>query len=56
MVKMNQDKSAASVSPQAAAWVLDVCCKFYTSRNHKIVYNATTTEAKGKMSTRLKSL
>ncbi len=56
MVKINQDKSAASFCPQAAIWVLNMFCKFYTLKNHKIVKNATTTEAMEKISADLESL
>jgi hypothetical protein len=39
-----------------AAWVLDMFCDFYLVKNHKIVNNFTTTEAKEKISTDLESL
>jgi hypothetical protein len=49
-------KSAVTFCPQVAAWVPDMFCNFYLGKNHKIAKNSTTTKAKEKISTHLKSL
>ncbi len=49
-------KSAASVCRWVAAWVLDMFCYFHLVKNHKIVKNSTTTKAREKIRSDLKSL
>jgi hypothetical protein len=52
----NQDKSAARFSNQIAACVPDMFRNFYLVKNHKIVNNSATTEAREKISKGLESL
>jgi hypothetical protein len=52
----NEGKSAASFCRQVAALVQDMFCNFYVVKNHKIVNNAATAEAREKISTYLESL
>ncbi len=52
----NEGKSATSFCQQVAAWVPDMFCNFYFVKNHKIAKKSTTTNAKEKISTDLKSL
>jgi len=40
-----EDKSAASFGRQVAAWVPDMFCNFYLTKNHKIANNSTNTDA-----------
>jgi hypothetical protein len=44
------------MSCQVAAFVPATCCNFYLVKNHKIVDNSGTTEARVKISTYLESL
>jgi hypothetical protein len=48
-------KSAASFCHQVAAWVSDIFRNFYLMKNYKIAKNSTTTKAREKISTVLKS-
>ncbi len=41
----NQDKSAASLGRQVAAWVQDIFCGFYLVKNNKVANNSVTTKA-----------
>jgi hypothetical protein len=43
-VKLGQ--SGARFCNEVAAWVLNIFCKFYFSRNHKITNSSTTMEAR----------
>ncbi len=52
----NKGKSVASLCHQVAAWVPDMVCKFYFVKSHQIGKNSTTTKAREKISTNLKSL
>jgi hypothetical protein len=49
-------KSAASYCCQVAALVPDMFCYFCVVKNHKIVNNSATTEAREKIRTYLESL
>jgi hypothetical protein len=53
---INEGISAASFCCPVAALVPDMSCYFYVMKNHKIANNSTTTEAREKISTYLKSL
>jgi hypothetical protein len=53
---MIKGKSAASVCRRVAAWVPDMFRDFYLVKNHKIVKNSTTTKAREKIRSDLKSL
>ncbi len=44
----NQDKSAARLCRQVAAWVPDMICNFYFVKSHQIANNLATTEAREK--------
>ncbi len=50
-MSFNQDKSAAELYCQVAAWVPDMFCNFYLVKRHNIANNSATTEARGKTST-----
>ncbi len=52
----NEGKSAASFCHQVAAWVPYMFCNFYFVKNHKTANYSTTTKAREKMCTDLKSL
>jgi hypothetical protein len=52
----DEGKSATSCSHQVAAWVLDMFFNFYIVKNHKIANKSTTTKAREKISTDMKSL
>jgi hypothetical protein len=52
----NEGISAASFCRQVAALVPNMFCYFYVMKNHKIANNSTTTEAREKIRTYLKSL
>ncbi len=52
----NEGIAAASFCCQVAALVEDMFCTFYLVKNHKIVSNSATTEAREKISTYLESL
>ncbi len=56
MSLLNCDKSAVSFRFQVAAWVLDMFVNFYFVKNHKIVSNSTTTDAREKISMDLQFL
>ncbi len=56
MSLLNWDKSAVSFRFQVAAWVLDMFDNFYFVKNHKIVKNSTTTDAREKISMDLEFL
>jgi hypothetical protein len=53
-VTINEGISAVSICRQVAALVLDMFYNFYLVKNHKIVNNSPTTEAREKISTFLK--
>jgi len=52
----NQDKSAAKLWRQLAAWVPDMFWNFYLLKIHNIADNSATTKAREKLSTELESL
>jgi hypothetical protein len=52
----NEGKSSASFCHQMAALVIAMLCNFYLVKNHKIVQNSATTEAREKISPYLESL
>ncbi len=52
----NEDKSAAILCYQVAAWVPDAFCNFYLVKNHEIDNNCPTTKGREKMSSDLESL
>jgi hypothetical protein len=52
----NEGKSGASFCHQIAALVPDRFCNFYLVKNHKIVNNLATTEAREKIRTYLEFL
>jgi hypothetical protein len=52
----NEVKSVAIFCRQLAAWVAAMFCAFYLVKNNKIANNSTTTIAREKMNTDLKSL
>ncbi len=52
---VNEGMSAASFCRWAAALVPDMFYNFYLAKNHKIVNNSATTDAKEKISTDLES-
>ncbi len=47
----NEGKSVASFCCQVAALVPDMFCNFHLLKNHKIVNNSPTTQAREEMST-----
>jgi hypothetical protein len=53
---MNEVESDASFCHQVAALFPDMFCSFYLVKSHKIAKNSTTTKAREKISTDLKSL
>jgi hypothetical protein len=55
-VHINWDKSAAIFCHQVAAWAPAMFLKFCSVKNYRITNNSTTTEAREKINTGLKSL
>jgi hypothetical protein len=55
-VHKNWDKSAAIFCHQVAAWAPDIFLKCHLVKNYKITNNSTTTKAREKINTGLKSL
>jgi hypothetical protein len=56
LVSSNEGESVASFYHQMAAWFSEMFCNSYFVKNHKIDKNSTTTKAREKISTDLKSL
>ncbi len=56
LIHGNEGILAASYCHLVAALVPDMFCNFYVVKNHKIVNNSSTAEAREKMSTYLESL
>jgi hypothetical protein len=55
-VLLNEEKSAASLCYQVAAWVPEIFCNFYSVKSHQIAKISTTTKAREKISADLESL
>jgi hypothetical protein len=43
---LNEEKTAASVCLQVAAWLPDIFCSFYLAKNYEIAKNSMTTREK----------
>ncbi len=52
----NQDRPVIIFCHLVAAWVPGMFHNFYLMKNHKIVYNSTSTAAIGKIRTELEAL